>query len=1027
MAQTVHPAVVCMLAPSVGMPVDAEGQDLPVPQLVMLANVALTSEAGGCDYMAEEKQMVELKTVGSSGYSDSEDEGLPCYGYDGHAAMATPFHPEAPQAVVRVVEEEEEEQEVVVHRKAEEGPVVQAPPSAPEPDHTPPGGKRKRAQGSAEDLRKKKPFHCKPCQYQAESEEEFAHHIRVHSTKKLIAVSWAEGENQEKQGQGAAPANGEGAANGKGVIRCERCGYNTNRYDHYVSHLKHHSKEGESQRVYKCTICTYTTVSHYHWKKHLRNHFPSKLYTCAQCCYFSDRKNNYVQHIRTHTGERPFQCPYCQYTSSQKTHLTRHMRTHSGEKPFKCDNCSYVAANQHEVTRHARQVHGGPKPLSCPHCQYKTADRSNYKKHVELHVNPRQFLCPVCSYAASKKCNLQYHIKSRHPDCSDITMDVSKIKLRVKNGGAAKSSRYAPVGMGQGGQPAQPAGQEKTACGGSGVEPRQPDSSPINLSTKRNTEPTEDRAAGTKNKEEMGLKEGKKSTEEGGVNKAQVGAEKPPEPEQTAEQGRKEAKEEKSKRKERGGAKAAQSAGRGGGAEKQAEGSADQSEEVEGEEAERAGDTGEPAGKTRPKRERRGRKSNAATDTVEKEPVKESKNTGRTVRSTTKRPARVVKNTAQTDKEQAPESQEPPAKTPKKEVKTKAEKRKSGTAESPPPEKEISEQPASCTRTKSKRAEGRAKHPHQENVLQSTDKAQKGRRTSRRNIEQSERVEEPVDVQPKEKTKKTKRTRSSMAEVETANESKDLPAVEDTLNSPQKDDCPARDLQPVAVEEKDPVTSVQMTSQPQDSESVESLAKVDSVEKELENATAPLEPLQDTEGTAAELSSMATKQAEDVSEPKDAFESCSSDKELQSPPEVVPGPKQAEGKKPLPPLELPKVSDKPADTEEDEGIHSPDGSEISDSVSEGSDDSGLNGLAAGSDAAGPPEALSEPDTPTEESPAPTEKSSAPAVESPTPAKLQPHTCIFCDRTFPVEVEYRRHLNRHLVNVYYLEDAVREEQ
>lgn len=89
-----------------------------------------------------------------------------------------------------------------------------------------------------------------------------------------------------------------------------------------------------------------------------------------------------------------------------------------------------MASNQHEVTRHARQVHNGPKPLTCPHCDYKTADRSNFKKHVELHVNPRQFNCPVCDYAASKKCNLQYHFKSKHPTCPNKTMDVSKVKLK---------------------------------------------------------------------------------------------------------------------------------------------------------------------------------------------------------------------------------------------------------------------------------------------------------------------------------------------------------------------------------------------------------------------------------------------------------------------------------------------------------------------------------------------------------------------------------------------------------------------
>ncbi|KAJ8371662.1 hypothetical protein AAFF_G00303380 [Aldrovandia affinis] len=74
MAQTVPPAVVCMFSPSVGLPMEGEGQGLAVPQLVMLANVALTADAGGCDFGPEEKQMVELKTVGSGGYSDSEEE-----------------------------------------------------------------------------------------------------------------------------------------------------------------------------------------------------------------------------------------------------------------------------------------------------------------------------------------------------------------------------------------------------------------------------------------------------------------------------------------------------------------------------------------------------------------------------------------------------------------------------------------------------------------------------------------------------------------------------------------------------------------------------------------------------------------------------------------------------------------------------------------------------------------------------------------------------------------------------------------
>ncbi|XP_061404814.1 RE1-silencing transcription factor [Lethenteron reissneri] len=313
-------------------------------------------------------------------------------------------------------------------------------------------GGEARSRGS----RRPKSFFCRPCQFTTTSEAEFRHHISSHGAKKYLL---------EQQGETNVRTQAHTAAGGP--IRCEKCGYNTNRYDHYLAHLKHHERvagaalppspvvpplrqpneprpsenrenrsavaapvlapasapvvEGgatvqSSERVFRCVLCLYSTVSEYHWKKHLRNHFPRKVYTCGSCCYYSDRKNNYLQHLRTHTGERPYQCPHCSYSSSQKTHLTRHMRIHSGEKPFHCDRCTYVASNQHEVTRHLRQVHSdGPKPLVCGECGYRTADRSNYKKHVLLHTSPRRFPCPACSYAASKKCNLTYHLHSKHP------------------------------------------------------------------------------------------------------------------------------------------------------------------------------------------------------------------------------------------------------------------------------------------------------------------------------------------------------------------------------------------------------------------------------------------------------------------------------------------------------------------------------------------------------------------------------------------------------------------------------------
>lgn len=92
--------------------------------------------------------------------------------------------------------------------------------------------------------------------------------------------------------------------------------------------------------------------------------------------------------------------------------------------------------------------------------------------------------------------------------------------------------------------------------------------------------------------------------------------------------------------------------------------------------------------------------------------------------------------------------------------------------------------------------------------------------------------------------------------------------------------------------------------------------------------------------------------------------------------------------------------------DEDEGIHSHDGSDLSDNMSEGSDDSGLNGarpVPQGTNRKNAKEAL--------------------VVK----AAEGDFVCIFCDRSFRKEKDYSKHLNRHLVNVYFLEKAAKGQE
>ncbi|XP_010169476.1 RE1-silencing transcription factor [Antrostomus carolinensis] len=861
---------------------DLSKAELAAPQLIMLANVALTGEVNGncCDYLVgEERQMAELTTVGDNNFSDSDGEGME----DTQAAESdheAPENVELSSLEVPSVETQAEAACPPPKTPTVDKDVSLEAPSTPE---------------STEDKcksLKSKPFRCKPCQYEAESEEEFVHHIRVHSAKKFFVEENAEKQAQVKESDSCTA---EEVDFSKGPIRCDRCGYNTNRYDHYLAHLKHHNKAGENERVYKCTICTYTTVSEYHWKKHLRNHFPRKVYTCSQCSYFSDRKNNYIQHIRTHTGERPYQCAMCPYSSSQKTHLTRHMRTHSGEKPFKCDQCSYVASNQHEVTRHARQVHNGPKPLTCPHCDYKTADRSNFKKHVELHVNPRQFLCPVCDYAASKKCNLQYHIKSRHPDCSDITMDVSKVKLRTKKSEADFSESVNDKA-------------EKEQVKGD--------------SAAKKTEKI------VKVEKKDNLAKEKKPTSS--VSAGQVTT--------------------------------------------------------------------------------RSRKSASENKEVD---IKTEKNTEKTCKT------KKIKRKAEaevTSSKQEPANDTSAVTKKKKKLEVKPRDCQEAQKGDNVPEEEPKKQNSCLKKNRKKKA---LKNKH-------------SKKSSKLNQEQIEEEEMPDECHITEEDGCVKPDTEGSSQKEqdptdTALNNDGGHALKGESTDP-KGSC-TQDPGQLCLPAQDANTEAEVEDQEMPAAARESEDTVDEKEEERKvdrgedacseesSHAVPSEkrldvPMDVEPGLAPEKEPEETSVAETVSnsDQMDLTKTCLTVTEPTG--DAVPAPAPPEGctQSPKVALALPSPDNtavsESQEVDEDEGIHSHEGSDISDNISEGSDDSGLNGARSVQEETNP-------------------KMSQGAAD--TTVARENYVCIFCDRSFKKEGEYSKHLNRHLVNVYYLEKATKGQE
>lgn len=565
----------------------------------------------------------------------------------------------------------------------------------------------------------------------------------------------------------------------------------------------------------------------------------------------------------------------------------------AGERPFKCESCNYLAANQHEVTRHARQVHNGPKPLSCPYCDYKTADRSNYKKHVELHLNPRQFLCPLCKYAASKKCNLQYHIKSRHAGC-DVAMDISKVKLRVKKAGEHKLNGTSNA-------------QEDLDVDGDsrdkGVE-----ANPINLSIRRSGRP------GTS-----------QSAQSDAADKLQEKSCPPPDREKPGR-----ARDQEKRPPTRQKVRRAQERG--------------PEEDVQ------PGSTTASKARTKVRRLQAERTPAEAEQTLRPGKENQSAPTSRRTKRAPHRSRRAGPQQPERASRQAEHSQQgadgqqpSPEKKPAKE---KAPKRRAEALDLSPQDR--------TPKTRRTKAAERL-HPAPEETAQdgSAVTAKKKSRTltgRQDSLSVHSRVSRtpggPAPLHPSEtvskaETSPAKEGPPGPAGVEEPGEARDRPPAAASPGTPvdtsQKDVCAA---EPHNTEDKAPSPSSPPAPDP---------------------PADPAEPA--VHGPARQLEDSS----QDASQPRPAEQS------------------------------------KGSDPEEDEGIHSSQegGSDISDSASEGSEDSGLNSNGTGSG-----KLPNDPETPTEDIPAPTQ--------------LRGHTCIFCDRAFPLEAAYRRHLHRHLVNVYYMD-------
>ena len=664
------------------------------------------------------------------------------------------------------------------------------------------------------------------------------------------------------------------------------------------------------------------------------------------------------------------------------------------------------------MTRHARQVHNGPKPLACPYCQYKTADRSNFKKHVELHLNPRQFHCPLCKYAASKKCNLQYHIKSRHVGC-DIPIDVSKVKLRARKGGESNKVRSEDDDDDNDGDGFESEAEEYAS---------KPAPAQIAASAKKSAGPGAAMATGDGEAERVQRKAKTTTTaavkDKGSLAGKEKAVRKVTTRQKKAARASEDAKEKCTEEEEEGPAEtpAVPPRSRDPKAKRSSRKKPPKEKPCLQEDASTAAEPRAEPSEEQVVLQQSMEEMKKLQKEKRMEKVKKAKQDGDTPKADVKAKKRL-------------QSRRTGAKKPGRESEKPAEDVSAGNVPEEMPEVEKQAPKVKVEKRKATEALDLSTKHSSAAAPAAGSPGPKRCKTSAATKPSPPKTSPPPEKDLPEKDLPLKEEAPVPAKLKkTRKTNKKTPVLQEAAASAKdQQDSVAGDTPTAttAVQSSSPEVRSDATRPPPDTSDVQKLTKPRPAQPREEPAAQETTPQETTpqETTPQETTPQETAPQETTAPP--APETTSAAEEglaatddaptsvrrwcEETPPcpaadrPAAPTFRRPGAKAPRPSLELPRPVAAAA-AEEDEGIHSSHegASDASDCASEGgSEDSGLNSAGAGSG-----KMPNDPETPTD--------------EIPTPTELKCHLCVFCDRTFPLEVEYRRHVNRHLVNVYYMD-------
>uniref|UniRef100_A0A8D9BLV2 Zinc finger protein 208 n=1 Tax=Cacopsylla melanoneura TaxID=428564 RepID=A0A8D9BLV2_9HEMI len=269
-------------------------------------------------------------------------------------------------------------------------------------------------------------LYCTKCTYQSLSRKSLNSHMRVHSLKwKYYSGNSPNNRKGKNTSINGKMENTSNEKEGKNVLSCTMCSYQTSVRNSLSTHMKVHLK-----RKYRIkNISNDGKVENTSEMDFVKSEAGEPDLTCSKCERVFLNKKTWQRHLNFHKMNRKIVCKDCGFRFKLKIHKDNHQHYHRSSNKYVCDLCNLRFSRSVSHKNHM-ESHRNFAYFDCAICDFRTSSRDSLNMHTMIHADEMKYSCKLCDYKCESQALYLKHLKEHKTENS-----------RKKNAASAQSSQ----------------------------------------------------------------------------------------------------------------------------------------------------------------------------------------------------------------------------------------------------------------------------------------------------------------------------------------------------------------------------------------------------------------------------------------------------------------------------------------------------------------------------------------------------------------------------------------------------------